>query len=67
MREEKRIEPFLSKLAEMWKKIPDLRFAQVFTVIQIQAKEKFKVDDIYYLEENELENIIDDIIKNGEV
>jgi uncharacterized protein YihD (DUF1040 family) len=67
MREEKRIDSFLKKLKELWKRSPDLRFTQIYTIIQIQAKEKFKTDDMYYLEEDQLEEIIEDIIKNGEI
>jgi uncharacterized protein YihD (DUF1040 family) len=67
MRKKERIDSFLKKLEKLWKKTPDLRFTQIYTVIQIQAKEKFKIDDMYYLEEEQLEEIIEDIIKNGEV
>jgi hypothetical protein len=67
MRDVERIDKFLRKLSELWKIIPDLRFPQLYTVIAIQAKDKFKIEDIYYLEEDQLEKIIKDIIENGEV
>ncbi len=67
MRDIERIDKFLRKLSELWKMIPDLRFSQLYTVVVIQARDKFKIEDIYYLEEDQLEKIINDIIENGEV
>jgi hypothetical protein len=67
MRDILRISQFLNKFEQLWKKIPDLRFMQIVTVIQIQAKEKFGIEDLYYLEEDKILEIMNDIIENGEI
>lgn len=67
MRDVIRISEFLVKFQELWTSIPDLRFMQVVTVIQIQAKEKFGIEDLYYVEDDKLMDIMQDIITNGEI
>lgn len=65
MRDKERIDLFLNKLSELWQKIPDLRFAQVYTVLSLQASEKFG-KDIFYMEEEDVIELIQDILDNGE-
>lgn len=67
MRDILRISAFLFKFQELWRTVPDLRFMQVVTVIQIQAKEKFGIEDLYYVEDDKFIEIMQDIIANGEV
>jgi len=67
MRDIFRIAKFLDKFEELWKSAPDLRFIQVVASIQIQAKQKFGIDDLYYIEEDKLLEIMNDIIENGEI
>jgi hypothetical protein len=67
MRNTDRIKPFLEKFEKLWETIPDLRFSQIYTILVIQAKEKFGIDDIYYLEDDEISEIIQNILDNGEV
>jgi hypothetical protein len=67
MRDILRISEFLVKFQELWAANVDLRFMQIVTLIQIQAKDKFKINDLYYIEDDELMDIITDIIENGEI
>jgi hypothetical protein len=67
MRDVLRISEFLVRFQELWTTIPDLRFMQIVTVIQIQAKEKFGIEDLYYVEDDKLMDIMQDIITNGEI
>jgi hypothetical protein len=67
MRDILRISEFLVKFQELWTGNVDLRFMQIITLIQIHAKNKFKIDDLYYVEDDELINIMTDIIENGEI
>jgi hypothetical protein len=67
MRDIFRIAKFLDKFEELWKSAPDLRFIQVVASIQIQAKQKFGIDDLFYIEEDKLLEIMNDIIENGEI
>jgi hypothetical protein len=65
--EEDRIAPFLEKFKKLWENYPELRFMQMIAAIQVVAQERFNIDDLYYLEESQLTDIINDIITNGEV
>jgi hypothetical protein len=67
MRDILRISEFLVKFQELWTGNVDLRFMQIITLIQIQAKDKFKIDDLYYIEDDKLIDIMTDIIENGEI
>jgi hypothetical protein len=66
MRSPERIDKFLARLSEVWKKMPDMRFMQMIALIRFQSEKRFGLTDIYYLEENQLEEVIEDILKNGE-
>ena len=61
MRDINRIEPFLEKVAELWKKYPDYRFGQMISNINFQGR------DMFYLEDDDfliyLENHISSIIR----
>lgn len=51
MRDPERIEPFLNKIEEIWKRFPDLRFGQLIgNVIKDPA--------LYYIEDDEFIEIL---------
>lgn len=58
MRDVNRIKPLLYKLEKLWLKEPDLRFGQIICLLQNQMY----TDDIFYIEEDELEKAIDELI-----
>ena len=62
MRNENRIEPFLSKLKELWVLHPDFRFGQLIYLIA----EELNVRDIFFPEESAWEDAIDRLIKREE-
>lgn len=55
----------IAGLAFLLEKNPDLRFTQIISLIETKLKEKFNVNDIYYLEDSEVVDIIDDIIRES--
>ena len=59
MRDKNRIDPFIKKVVKYWKQNPDLRFGQVVSIIERQLGSE---RDIFYVEENELEIILDKLI-----
>lgn len=63
MRDINRIPVFLKKLEECWSKAPDLRFGQFITdflgFAQIHTQQ-----DIFYIEDDELQEILDIYIEN---
>lgn len=59
MRDKNRIDPFIKKVAKYWKQNPDLRFGQVVSIIERQLGNG---RDIFYVEEDELEVILDKLI-----
>ena len=65
-RDPARISIFLNHVERLWKKFPDLRFTQVVSMIEIQAKEMFKKVDIFYLEEQSLLEVISFLIHESE-
>ena len=57
MRDRNRIKPFCDELAELWSKYPDLRLGQfIYNLTKYIEREHKK--DIFYLEDNELMEII---------
>lgn len=57
MRDVNRIKPFCDEFAELWSKHPDLRFGQIMNNIAKYVQMVYG-KDIFYLEENELMEII---------
>ena len=60
MRDIKRIELLMTKLTEFWKQFPDLRFTQLMEVITTRAIKQYGKDP-FYLEDDELSDLIDQI------
>ena len=60
MRDIKRIEPLMTKLTELWKQFPDLRFIQLMDLITAYALKPYG-NDPFYLEDDELSDLIDQI------
>ena len=58
MRDPKRIKRILKKLEKVWIKCPDLRLGQ-----SLENIAKSKGVDLFYLEDNSLERILDGIIE----
>jgi len=65
-RDPARISIFLNHVEKLWKKFPDLRFTQVVSMIETQAKEMFKKVDIFYLEEQSLLEVISFLVHKAE-
>ena len=59
LRDKNRIDPFIKKVVKYWKQNPDLRFGQVVSIIERQLGNG---RDIFYVEEDELEVILDKLI-----
>ena len=57
MRDQNRIKPFCEEFAKLWSKYPDLRFGQIMSNIARYIQMEYG-KDIFYLEENELMEII---------
>lgn len=55
-----RIDAFLNKLGEYWKSCPDLRFGQIMSILDNEAKKRNK--DPFNLEENIWEEILETLI-----
>ena len=55
MRDPKRIQPFMAKLAKEWKKYPDLRFVQFVNLVFNEATR-----DPFYYEENEILELLEE-------
>lgn len=58
MRDPVRIDPFLMKLSELWKKYPDLRFYQLVVIIG-------ETKDMFYVEEPEILKRIEELLKEN--
>lgn len=59
MRDINRIDIFCQQLAKEWKKVPDMRFGQLFNNIQ-----KYNNSDLFYIEEDEMIEKIENFIKS---
>lgn len=55
MRNPSRIYPLLNKIGDIWIKHPELRFGQIIENI----KRVNKIDDLFYIEDNKFEKLID--------
>ena len=61
MRDINRIKPFLERFEEIWKKYPDLRFGQLINNIFGDL-----ASVLYYLEDDEIIEIIEEFYKQME-
>lgn len=62
MRDVNRIYPFCIEIAQLWSKHPDLRFGQIMSNVEKYAQIKYG-KDIFYMEENELIEVIKEQLK----
>lgn len=49
MRDKNRIDPFLEKLGEAWKKVPDWRFGQL--IVNVLGEDPFYIEDDKVIEQ----------------
>lgn len=63
MRDINRIPIFLKKVEECWNKAPDLRFGQ-FIIDFLGFAQKYSQQDIFYIEDNKLQKILDIYVKD---
>lgn len=61
MRDPKRIEPFLDKLGEYWKRVPDWRFCQLL----VDCLSWYSNKDPFYFEDEEFLELMDEYFKNA--
>lgn len=54
MRDPNRIKPFLETIAKCWEQVPDWRFGQLIE----NLKRRLDVKDLFYIEDEELEEAI---------
>lgn len=54
MRNPNRIRPFLKTLEKCWAKVPDWRFGQLIENI----KRSYNIPDLFYIEDDKLEELI---------
>lgn len=62
MRNPDRIKPFLDTLEKCWAKVPDWRFGQLIENI----KRAYDIDDLFYIEDDKLEELIKDCFELNE-
>ena len=54
MRDPNRIKPFLETIEKCWSKVPDWRFGQLIE----NLKRRLDIEDLFYIEDKELEELI---------
>ena len=54
MRDPNRIKPFLETIAKCWEQVPDWRFGQLIE----NLKRRLDIKDLFYIEDEELEEAI---------
>ena len=54
MRDPNRIKPFLETIEKCWKQVPDWRFGQLIE----NLKRRLNIEDLFYIEDKELEEAI---------
>ena len=57
MRNPDRINPFLKTIEKCWSKVPDWRFGQLIE----NLKRRLDIEDLFYIEDKELEEAIKNI------
>jgi len=58
MRDPKRISNLLRTLSRLWKKSPDLRFIQLLGAFQEYMHATYRIDDLFYIEDERLEEYL---------
>lgn len=66
MRDKNRIDQTLKLIRELWysDNCKDLRFWQVVSILENRARQIYKVDDVWNLEETEWDIVLTDLIHN---
>lgn len=59
MRDPKRIAVIISKLQKIWETSPDLRFGQLFYIIEDERRRQGSQMDLFYYEDDQWEKILD--------
>lgn len=57
MRNSNRIKPFLETIEKCWEQVPDWRFGQLIE----NLKRRLDIEDLFYIEDKELEEAIKNI------
>lgn len=57
MRNPNRIKPFLETIKKCWEQVPDWRFGQLIE----NLKRRLDIEDLFYIEDKELEEAIKNI------
>ena len=57
MRDTNRIKPFLETIEKCWSQVPDWRFGQLIE----NLKRRLDIEDLFYIEDKELEEAIKNI------
>ena len=60
MRDPNRIEHLLVLLGKLWKRNPDLRFAQIIEIL----KSNLWTDDMFYVEDDDLIELLERMVEN---
>lgn len=61
MRDPNRIKPFLETIEKCWEQVPDWRFGQLIE----NLKRRLDIKDLFYIEDEELEEEIKNIFKTN--
>ena len=61
MRDPARIQKVMRHLTMLWETFPDMRFFQLMFWFENRAKEQFDLDDVFYLEDDQIQLVIDKI------
>ena len=64
MRNRNRIKPFLIEVLKQWEKVPDMRFGQLMENLSSFAKVKYGAEDLFYIEDNELLNMLKEYLQH---
>jgi len=66
MRNPARIYRIVNLFARLWQMQPDSRFFQLIEWVNEMAKESFKKDDLFFVEDDDLKIFLDNLIKQQE-
>ena len=64
MRDRNRIKPFLIEFESQWQKVPFMRFGQLMENLSSFAKVKYGAEDLFYIEDNELLNMLKEYLQH---
>ena len=63
MKYRNRIKPFLIEFEAQWQKVPFMRFGQLIENLSAFAKTKYGKEDLFYMEDNELLNMLKEYLQ----